>query len=406
MWKIAQKDLKIFFSDKRAIILTLLLPVGLITLFAFAFGGAGGGDKKTATPPVTLLYADEDISALSHALVNSLDSIEGVNMEVTEAARGTSAIKNGSNVACIIIRKGFEDSIQQGGALPLELIYDESRAMETGILQNVVVGIIRQMKGKLDASANVHNMLNNMMPYASQASRDSLQVQIEKNMTQGKPETSPLVQMVSITGSEPENWGLIQAVAGTAIMMLLFSVSAIGAAIIQEKEDGVLRKLLQTPINPTDILFGKMISASVISLFQLTVMFLYAWIAFGLNLFQNIPALIIMIFFTAVACATFGVFLASVATSKRQVDALRTIVILFMSAIGGSMIPLYIMPEFMQHIAKVSVNYWGIQGFYDIFWRKLSIGAIADNVAALSLISLIMISISVYFFRRNIMRIV
>ena len=45
--------------------------------------------------------------------------------------------------------------------------------------------------------------------------------------------------MVSVVGDETSNWGLIQAVAGTAIMMLLFSVSAIGASIIEEKNKGV-----------------------------------------------------------------------------------------------------------------------------------------------------------------------
>jgi len=42
-----------------------------------------------------------------------------------------------------------------------------------------------------------------------------------------------------------------------------------------------------------------------------------------------------------------------------------------MSCIGGSMIPLFAMPLFMQKISVFSVNYWGVQGFYDIFWRML-----------------------------------
>ena len=46
MWKITRKDLKIFFTDKRAIILSLLLPIGLITLFALAFGGVGADDEE------------------------------------------------------------------------------------------------------------------------------------------------------------------------------------------------------------------------------------------------------------------------------------------------------------------------------------------------------------------------
>jgi hypothetical protein len=55
------------------------------------------------------------------------------------------------------------------------------------------------------------------------------------------------------------------------------------------------------------------------------------------------------------------------------VQGYSTIVVLVMSAIGCSMIPIFIMPEIMQKIAVVSVNYWGIQGFYDIFLNLLPI---------------------------------
>ena len=58
MWKLASKDLHLFFYDKKALALTLLLPIGLITLFAFAFGGAGG--EKNEPSPITLQFTDED----------------------------------------------------------------------------------------------------------------------------------------------------------------------------------------------------------------------------------------------------------------------------------------------------------------------------------------------------------
>lgn len=44
MFKIAFKDLKLISKDKRALILTLIVPIALISLFAFAFGGAGGSN--------------------------------------------------------------------------------------------------------------------------------------------------------------------------------------------------------------------------------------------------------------------------------------------------------------------------------------------------------------------------
>jgi ABC-2 type transport system permease protein len=148
-----------------------------------------------------------------------------------------------------------------------------------------------------------------------------------------------------------------------------------------------------------------MLSANVISISQLVMMFTYAWIVFGLDIFQNIPSLIVMIVATAFACSSFGVFLASFAKSRQQVQGFSTLIVLSMSAIGGSMIPLFIMPLWMQKIAVVSVNYWGIQGFYDIFWRMLPLSdpTFITRVIVLLAIGLVLNFIASRLFKKNIL---
>jgi len=83
---------------------------------------------------------------------------------------------------------------------------------------------------------------------------------------------------------------------------------------------------------------------------------------------------------------------------------MSTIIIMLMSAIGGSMIPLFVMPAFMQKIAVISVNYWGIQGFYDIFWRRLPLLDIAPKIFVLVSIGLIMTLISTRLFKKNLLK--
>jgi ABC-2 type transport system permease protein len=398
MWKIARKDIHIFFSDKKALFLSLLLPIGLITLFAFAFGGTG---KDTSEPsPVILQFTDLDSSASSIALIASLDSIPGIQLEKVSDEAGNERIMKGDRIAQVLLYQGFEDALLSGQELPAELRFDQSREMEVGVLQNLLTSRLSQMQGVQNAQLGIDRIILNTFPDMPTEMADT----IKKQMLESNNEPNRVIDMHSIVGKEESNWGLIQAVAGTAIMMLLFSVSTIGASIIDEKEQGVLKRLLQSPMPPFSILFGKLISACIISIFQLTVMFLFAWLAFGLDLSMNIPGVILMILVTSVCCASFGIFLASVATSKRQVDSLGTIIILFMSAIGGSMIPLYIMPDFMQDIAIVSVNYWSIQGFYDIFWRELGVSELTDNLLVLGAITAAMLGLSFYFFRRNTMR--
>jgi len=79
-----------------------------------------------------------------------------------------------------------------------------------------------------------------------------------------------------------------------------------------------------------------------------------------------------------------------------------------MSALGGSMIPIFVMPELMQKIAVFTVNYWGIQGIYDIFMRLLPIANITfmSRVFVLIGIGTSLNFIALLMFKKNILKIV
>jgi len=199
--------------------------------------------------------------------------------------------------------------------------------------------------------------------------------------------------------------GLVHVVAGTSVMMLLFSVAGIGGSLLDEKQEGMLKKLLCSPMPPNYILYGKMIFATIICIIQLIIMFVYAWLVFGLDIMHHLPSLALMILATAYACSSFGIVLASFAKSRQQVQGFSTIIVMVMSAIGGSMIPIFIMPELMQKIAVVSVNYWSIQGFYDIFMRLLPLLDITflSRVFVLIIIGTLLNFIALQMFKKNIL---
>jgi ABC-type multidrug transport system permease subunit len=150
-----------------------------------------------------------------------------------------------------------------------------------------------------------------------------------------------------------------------------------------------------------------MVSANVISIMQLSIMFIYAKLIFGLDLINHLLSLVLMIVATAYACSSFGVFLASFAKSRQQVQGLSTLIVLIMSCIGGSMVPIFMMPAFMQKISVFSVNYWGIQGFYDIFWRILPLTDVTflSRILVLALIGTTLNLIALRMFKKNILAI-
>jgi ABC-2 type transport system permease protein len=400
------KDLKLFLTDKRAVILTFFLPIILCTLFAIAFGGLGRSDSAD---PIDLLVADSDQTSASEKFVNLLESEKGFVIYRMEIEKATQEIREGNYPAVLALHAGFQDSLSLGHSLPLELIYDKAREIEVGFAQPLLIQALMSVKGPGAIGKELENYLKSSFPTMDQAFIDKLKsdVQDSGSFSDGSGANAD-IQMTSIVGEEENspNLGVIQAVAGTAILMLLFSVARLGAGILDEKETGTLNRLLSSPLSSNAILLGKMAVTWLVAVLQLWVMFFFAWIAFGLDLWINVPSLILMIFATAFAVSSFGIFLAAISRTHSQAQSLSTLLILIMSAIGGSMIPLFIMPAIMRKIAVVTLNYWGMEGFFDIFWRQLPLINTLPKILILIAMGAVMTFISVHLFRKNVFKLV
>jgi ABC-type Na+ efflux pump permease subunit len=398
MFKLFKKDLTLFFHDQRSVILTFLLPVILITLFAFAYGSIGAYDGRSE--PVKLLVADMDQTISSKEIIYKIDSLEDISIVISDSAKSKELVIKGKYACALIIYKGFQDSLEAGNTTPIELVYDRSREMEIGILQQNLITTLVSSTGKIIVKKSIENYLQDQFPDIDKSTSDNiLRTAIKEDSN------TPAIKWTSIVGEKNDTkLGLIQAVAGTAILMLLFSVAGVGTSILEEKENGTINRLLYSPLKGSTILYGKMLFAFFISILQLTTMFLFAWLILNMDLSVNIPALILMIIATAFAISSLGIFLAAIAKTRQQAQNLSTIIILIMSAIGGSMIPLFIMPSILQKIALLSVNYWGIQGFYDVFWRLLPLEAILPKILILMSIGITMTLASILLFKKRIMK--
>jgi ABC-type multidrug transport system permease subunit len=401
MFTIAFKDIKLFFSDRRGLLMAFAVPIALITLFAFAFGGASGGESKPE--PRTLVMADNDHSGLSETLITQIDSLEEFEVLTTTADTAEMFVAKGDYAAVVVIEKGFSDSIAKKSSPVFDIRYDEAQGPEVAILMGALFGKLNEFVGEMKypfvpVRGTFHGELD-------PAALDSLLAAQGHDGTPVQPKPNIELRQTAVLKQAVHSPGLVHAVAGTAIMMLLFSVTAMGMAMLDEKQEGTLKKLIMSPISPTAILFGKMISVNIISMLQLAVMFVFGWLAFGLDIVHHIPSLVIMIFCTAFACSSFGVFLISFAKSRNQVQGMSTLVIMTMSALGGSMVPSFIMPAFMQKLGVITVNYWGVQGFYDIFWRDLAVTdpVFLTKAGVLIIIGTVLSFIATRLFKRNVL---
>ncbi len=396
MLRLFKKDLILFFKDQRSFILTFLVPVILITVFAFAYGGIG--DYSDSTESLELLVVDQDRSKLSEQFISDLDTMSVMSVIPADLDSARALIIKGKYAGALVFRSGFQDSISAGNTLPVQLMYDEEQELETWHLQSIIINILTSYSRQIEMQ-KYYDTYKNML------SESISPVSVIPAIPAVKNEFR--IERISIVGAKKDiKLGLIQAVAGTAILMLLFSMAGVGTSLLEEKENGTIKRLLYSPLSGRTILYSKMLVAFFIAILQLTVMFLFSWIFLGLDITVNIEGLILMIISTAFAISSLGIFLASIAKSRQQAQNLSNLIILVMSAIGGSMIPLFYMPEIMNKVAVFSLNYWGIQGFYDIFWRLLPVSDTYPKMLVLIGSGIIMTLLSIRLINKNILKLI
>jgi ABC-2 type transport system permease protein len=79
----------------------------------------------------------------------------------------------------------------------------------------------------------------------------------------------------------------------------------------------------------------------------------------------------------------FMALINSLVGNEKQAGIVGWLVIMGMSALGGSMFPYDNMPAAMQAIAPWTINHWAIQGFTELVFEEGTVAAVSTHLAVL-----------------------
>jgi ABC-type multidrug transport system permease subunit len=387
--------------DRVAQALTFLLPILFFSIFASVFGSRGGD----STPRVSVAVADEDRSEFSGRVIVALQKekplrlrVDGANGSALDRAAAEGLVRNGEVPVAIVLPKGIGESFGQLGfsssGPAIQMLADPSDPiapqMVQGLLQKVAMTAAPDlvMQGGMKQFEKHAGALTPEQRKAVDEWIPTLKADAggTGGGAGGSGGMGIAVTVVDVMRSDDRQGSLISFyAAGIGVMFLLFSsVGGAGGALLEEAESGTLERLLSTNIGMTGVLVGKWLFLSLIGFAQLTVMFLWGRVAFGLPLFSHIPGFVVMTVVTAAAAAALGLVLASLARTRAQLSGFSTILILTMSALGGSMFPRFLMSETMQKMGLLTFNGWALDGYLKVFWRNAAVWELWPQVLVLS----------------------
>jgi len=111
-------------------------------------------------------------------------------------------------------------------------------------------------------------------------------------------------------------------------------------------------------------------------------------------------ALFLVAVSAALAACGYGILVGVVARSYDQAAIFGSVSIVIAAALGGVMVPVYVMPRFMQNLSVISPLGWGLDAFLDIFVRGGTLLSVLPRVAALGGFFLLCIFIAMIIFQR------
>ncbi|GAB5402468.1 MAG: ABC transporter permease [Aureliella sp.] len=384
-------------NNSQELVLVLVVPIMFFSIFALIFSRGVGGSQS----PLSIAIVDDDQSALSRRVVQLMreqDAFKSVTggkplpsgWSEQRLSRGLLSQTDTDLVVHIPHGFGATASAALGGQVPL----GEPNATEIRILDEgtspVGQQIVQAILGQAVAAGVLHEI---PQPGSSIASAETPGVILASATTASAaapPQPKLEFQSENVFAYNKHHPKIAMYAAGIAVMFLLFSATGAGGSLLEEREAGTLERLLSSQLTITQLLCGKWLYITCLGSMQLLVMFAWGQVVFGVDLLGHLPGFFAMAIPTAAAASSLALLLAVLCKSRAQLNGISVIVVLSMSALGGSMIPRYIMSDSMQRLGKLTFNGWALDGFKKVFWYDLPPQAITTEVAVLCGLALLL----------------
>jgi ABC-type multidrug transport system permease subunit len=206
----------------------------------------------------------------------------------------------------------------------------------------------------------------------------------------------------SVTGAPERLNTFDQNVPGFSVTFLLLGMLlGVSLSLLDERHWGTLARLRTTPTPFSALLVGKLLARFGVGMVQMTLLFLFGWIAFGISLGPEPWALWLPIGGIVFAGTALGLAVAAVAPSRESVLPVGSIVIVTMAAVGGCWWPIDLEPRWMRQAALAFPTTWAMAAFNDLMIRRQGVEAALRPTAVLFGYGAATLLLGVLAFRRR-----
>ncbi len=382
---IAFKDLRISLRDKKGIALTILMPLILIFILGLTFDSRFGDSGSVSKYKVAFFAKDKGFLAktLRQDVFGSKEISKMIEVVDTTEQAGKDMVAKGEVSAFVLVPEGFTDQVMRGEKAELELYSDPGKPWRREITKAVLDSFTSQVAAIQTGFEAIDAVTNGIDPRLIPAVMEKLKAENG---------TGELMRETTRAGRRQVSAFQYYA-AGMTVMFLLFTALAGTKSMLEEKEAGTFGRLLITPTQKASFLAGKFLGIMLVSLLQVLAIYLVTRLLFKVDWGSSLPGLALLSLAAVAACAAMAVFVATIAKSSKTADAIGSIVVQVMALLGGSMVPLMVMPKFLQLLGKGTINGWALTGYLKLMEGR-DYTAVLPEASVLALIAAVFLAFS------------
>ena len=392
-----KKECLLLSRDLHGLLLLFVMPSIFILIMTFALQNQFSSEGKINIDYYLINQnSGQDSSpnsdTLSTELVESLEQISGFNRisHTGNEADLRTLVAQDEGKFLIIINNEFEQKLAAG-----------QTALQLEVAPGTKPVVALLIQSQLDSILARFYLQKNLTPLFEQTG----QGQINLNDPNKTKDLLTVRSLYNGDGALPSS--VQQNVPGWLLFAMFFISIPLSNTLIHERQQGTLARLKTMGFPNHIILLGKLIPYFLINLLQVVLMLLigvYLIPALGgerLALGSSVAALTLLSASASLAAVAYALLIAQLANTTEQATILSGVCNILMAAIGGVMVPRFIMPPAMQELSAFSPMAWGLDGFFDIFLHNGGVGDVLNESAALLIFGLCMLLLATIISNRR-----
>lgn len=394
IWALAIKDLKLLMRDKVGFFFVFFFPLIYAIFFGTIFSDQGGGFSA-----ISVVVVDEDNTEQSKSFVKKLTNASELKVITADRQKAMDLVRKGKKTAYILLAEGFgasQDLLFGGQGLRLEVGVDPARRAEAGMLQGVIMQYSFQIFQ--DLFTNRSMMKDQVKTALSSIKEDGgmdpiTSLVLTQFLTALDIFVTEMPQEEKTQGSEGEglaNWNPVQVefkditvkregpkssfditLPQAFAWVFLGCSAAFAISLVVERVRGTLLRLRCSSISLHQILAGKSLACFITIMGALILLFVFFYLVFGVRAQSMIHLLL------AFACSSFAfvgvmMLISVMGKTEAAVGGIGWAVLIVMAMTGGGMLPLAMMPSWMQSVSDFSFVKWTVLSIEGAIWRNFS----------------------------------